>query len=412
MKRKLFVVIFTTGMSLFLMGAVVVDLLVSSNTVSSWGEIADRYYSDRVNLPPMPTPVAYTDVAQQISAEQWDFLATPYWNFNHSGGTFYVAASSKLAKQLNLPLKIIAYEDIRLGEVIILGAPLESDNYEGLALFTAPDFMPYEAGFPLEKYLMDEFSMRRVVWSAVLKAEEDAVMDLLTLNDASLAMAPASMMMSAMSSETVTDFRLLQSGTNNLSLSVHIPIEFVNSTVALQSSTNLIDGAWSTVLQTNVVTNGVLAFTIADIPNLIYETRVTSGWVDCSSCATDPNAVCTNQTWVVSTNQVAVGGGLIYYRTTATGDGSDTDADGLTNLEEYELGTAYDDEDSDDDLMPDGYEVSVDLNPLLYSDGGLDSDSDGLVNSNEYQNRTDPFNDDIYAPTVQLIVPLVVFAAP
>ncbi len=41
-------------------------------------------------------------------------------------------------------------------EVVILGAPLESESYSGMALFKAPEFMPYEEDYPVDQYLMDE----------------------------------------------------------------------------------------------------------------------------------------------------------------------------------------------------------------------------------------------------------------
>lgn len=100
-------------------------------------------------------------------------------------------------------------------------------------------------------------------------------------------------------------------------------------------------------------------------------------------------------------------------------DGSiDSDRDGLTDLEEIELGTQpyYNDSDFDslsdgdevkiygtDPLqadtdqggITDGYEVSTGLNPLDASDDLLfDSDQDGLNNQQERELGTDPFNSD------------------
>ena len=53
---------------------------------------------------------------------------------------------------------------------------------------------------------------------------------------------------------------------------------------------------------------------------------------------------------------------------------NDDDEDGLTNGEEQVYGTDKDNPDSDNDGLPDGYEVNVvETNPLLN-----DTDSDGL----------------------------------
>ena len=68
---------------------------------------------------------------------------------------------------------------------------------------------------------------------------------------------------------------------------------------------------------------------------------------------------------------------------------SDQDADGLKNIEEYTLGTLPNNADTDDDGMPDGWEVRYGLNPLA-NDAGEDLDADGLTNLAEYQQGTDP----------------------
>ncbi|AKJ65201.1 hypothetical protein [Kiritimatiella glycovorans] len=106
-----------------------------------------------------------------------------------------------------------------------------------------------------------------------------------------------------------------------------------------------------------------------------------------------PGETCTNQTLVVVTNSTAIGGGVIFYRTSASSD-VDTDSDGLDNVTEYDLGTDYQNSDSDGDGMPDGWEVQYGFNPLYYADGGFDYDSDGLINADEYLNGTYPNDTD------------------
>lgn len=78
----------------------------------------------------------------------------------------------------------------------------------------------------------------------------------------------------------------------------------------------------------------------------------------------------------------------------------DSDEDGLTNLEEYELGTDMQLKDSDGDNMEDGWEVTNGLSPTDNSDALLDKDSDGYTNLEEFNSNTDP-SDPEDKPTVE-----------
>jgi len=72
----------------------------------------------------------------------------------------------------------------------------------------------------------------------------------------------------------------------------------------------------------------------------------------------------------------------------------DTDGDGLTNLQEYQLGADPNDSDTDNDNMPDGWEFDNNLNATDASDANEDTDDDGLTNLQEYQLGADPNDSD------------------
>jgi hypothetical protein len=82
------------------------------------------------------------------------------------------------------------------------------------------------------------------------------------------------------------------------------------------------------------------------------------------------------------------------YTAGATGD---VDSDGLPNSAELAAGTDPFNPDSDYDGIPDGWEVTYNLNPLLATDAEVDSDSpngDTLTNLQEYRLGTDPTKKD------------------
>lgn len=71
-------------------------------------------------------------------------------------------------------------------------------------------------------------------------------------------------------------------------------------------------------------------------------------------------------------------------------DAADTDSDGLSDPQEHALGTNPTNADSDADGLPDGWEKSHNLDPLLGTDAALDSDGDGVGNLAEFTAGTDP----------------------
>ena len=93
----------------------------------------------------------------------------------------------------------------------------------------------------------------------------------------------------------------------------------------------------------------------------------------------------------------------------------DPDNDGLSNLEEYLNGTDINNEDTDGDGMPDGWEVENNLDPVTYS-ADIDTDGDGMTDLEEYQNGTDPNvrnesdepDDDSISPLLIIIILLVI----
>jgi hypothetical protein len=71
----------------------------------------------------------------------------------------------------------------------------------------------------------------------------------------------------------------------------------------------------------------------------------------------------------------------------------DIDSDGLFNTVEFKIGTDIDCHDSDSDGMPDGWEYGYGLDPNSPS-GNTDTDGDGLTDLEEYISDSNPLIDD------------------
>ena len=72
----------------------------------------------------------------------------------------------------------------------------------------------------------------------------------------------------------------------------------------------------------------------------------------------------------------------------------DTDADGLSNVDEFDAGSDPRLADGDADGMPDGFEIEHGLDPAS-NDGALDLEGDGVANLAEYRLGLDPQADDV-----------------
>jgi hypothetical protein len=89
----------------------------------------------------------------------------------------------------------------------------------------------------------------------------------------------------------------------------------------------------------------------------------------------------------------------------------DPDNDNLTNIMEFLNGTNINDPDTDDDGMPDDWEIRYGLDPLLYSKDN-DADNDGRTDFEEYLDGTDPIvrntsDDNNYLPLFILLFAMI-----
>ena len=414
MKRKVIVRFAIAGASLLLTGAVAVGtvdkLLFETPTVGSVGELVEKYIAFREQYGPIAPPsVIYQDVAEQMSKGDWSFLKAG-WFFEFKGDVLYVPEKSALAKELKLPALIQAREDIKSGEIFFFSAPLTNGaagNFSGLAAVAAPEFMPYEKDFPLDRYLFDEFSPRRIVWEITLKPEADAWLDMTFQSNeaqASKLLEGGGMMRMMVPEENANDLWLcLEPQSGSMSLNVFAPEGFTNR-VEVYSCPDLISNVWSIVAQ-NLYPSGTNPVTL-DVSG--SEVRFyAAGNMDVDSDGdgipdarekyiykTDPNNPDTDGDGMPDGWEIQYGFNPLLY---ADG-GFDFDSDGLSNAKEYLYGTRPDIPDTDGDGMPDGWEVAGALNPLVNDSAG-DPDGDGVNNLAEYNAGTHPQIYNVTPPT-------------
>lgn len=306
--------------------------VIDPKTVSSVENLLGHFYQARSSLPPLPTPVDYKEVAAQLSEGRVDFIASPNWAYTHDGGTYYLAEGSRLAKGLELPATLLAYEDLASGKVVLAAIPDATEVLEALVVEDAPEFAPFTEGTSVEGYLLKELWPRRVIWSATLKPEADAWNDLVQAEQA-IGMSVAPMMMAMSEPETITLFEVVQDGTN---ISVNLPDEFIGADISLERSTNLVAGSWADVLQTNAAYGGTMFLAHAALTDLPGETIITTNTAD----TVDPISGETNYIAGTVTTNYMVEHIPAFYRAYASSS-VDTDGDGIDNVSEYGLGSDF-----------------------------------------------------------------------
>ena len=263
MKKNL-IIAGLSGVVALLVGAVVFEAATDNRTVDSWSSLMLAYCDVRKQMPPLPMQTE--NVLSRMEADDWSFLCD-FWQIRQSGGVWYAAENSELAK-LDLPLKVIVFEDIRLGEVIIMSSPLSETSFQGEALFTAPKFIDLAAFQRDEELVLSEeeqldilfqdLSPRRVVWEITLKSESEKWSDLLSAEKALLSgeseliMMPQ-MMMSVPAAYSNDLWLCLEQTNGTTQLNVFAPESVTN--VEVYACTDLVANVW-TLAATNLHPTG------------------------------------------------------------------------------------------------------------------------------------------------------------
>ncbi|MGE4490771.1 MAG: hypothetical protein AB7E95_14615, partial [Kiritimatiellales bacterium] len=366
MKKKQVMIIGLCAVATLLFGAVVAEkAALDSKTVSSWADIYELYQA-RTVTPPLPDLTDPLSVYGRMKSGDWSFM-NANWFRVEPGGTLYVSEKSKELAGLKLPLTVRVYDYLPSGETYILSSA-DGKNFQSEAAFRSEPLTVegFEMRTEREQSCELFFGLwrRRLVWEVTLKAESDRWAELLSLKSV-VTVQPV--VMKTMSLSGPVGFQVMQDGTN---LSVNLPDAFVGATITLKRSTNLIEGAWSTVCTQTVTNSGIQFLAAAEVPD-------PAGGTSSNSYSGGSIPVPGGEDGGGSGGSGSFFGAPAYYRSYAVST-VDSDGDGLDNVTEYDLGTDY----------------------LT-----ADSDGDGLSDGTELNQRADPLNDDASAPEVVLFAP-------
>ena len=298
-----------------------------SNSVNSYEELVTDYLVYRENSYMLAVPSWYLLADQVETIESTYGLAgfqnQPDWYFNFNVGDRYFTTNSPLAGLVSHGTKLIIYEDMVSGEILVVRDT--GTNFVEEIVFKSPEW-PDIGKDDTSAYLLQELSKRRVVWHVTLKdvelAEEEFAA-MLAAQDEEFEGGGMMMLMSGGSCSEIVFTGIEKQETNDvIDVGLCIPDGITN--VDVFASTNLMtDGYPWVMVATNlsVVTNSVV-------------------W---------------SWTNVVETNVfMAAADGLL-----------DSDGDGLTDGREFYLfGTDMNLWDTDGDSYSDGEELQWGTDPL------------------------------------------------
>lgn len=316
---SIFTVFITIGWS-------IAQLSDESNTVNSYENLVADYLAYRESSYMLAVPSWYLLPDQVETIENAYGLAgfqnQPDWYFNFNVGDRYFTTNSPLAGLISHGTKVIIYEDMVNGELLVVRDT--GSNFVEEIVFKSPEW-PDMGKDDTSAYLLRELSKRRVVWHVTLKDAELADEDFAAMLAAKEEFEGGGMMMlmSGGSCSEIVFTGIERQETNDvIDVGLCIPDGITN--VDVFASTNLMmDGYPWVMVATNlsVITNSVV-------------------W---------------SWTNVLETNVFM-----------AAADGSmDSDGDGLTDGREFYLfGTDMNLWDTDGDSYSDGEELQWGTDPL------------------------------------------------
>lgn len=357
-------------------GWTVVQLSDESNTVLTWDETIQLYLDFRESsyMLAVPSWFMFSDQIESIESTYGlvGFQNQPDFYVDFNAGDIYFSAKSEIAQQISHGTKLVFYEDMTTGELLVMRDT--GDAFEEEIVFKAPEWPELSKGESSKNYLFRELSKRRVAWHVTMKdkelAEEEYQNWLAALDEEEF--EGGGMMLMLMGGEDELAIAEMKTVTNGLLLNIEYTVSFSGTVWSAFSydapacvDTNVGGGGGGgspplpgTNECTNCVSNcdidpinsfnGLVHVWTAVFTNLLLTGETFTAWTDSRPLALDAN-----------TNPV--------HRFYAFGNnGIDTDSDGLSDA--FEIFTAK-------------------SHPEIW-----DTDGDGIGDGEEWTNGTSPNN--------------------
>lgn len=257
----LFILIATLGLAV----AQFVRSSDDSQSVATWDDLVKRYLVFREDSYRLVVPSWYlaADQVEDIWKEKGleGFQNQPDWFMTFDSGALTLSAKSELAQQIKPGTRLILYEDMTKGELLICSLP-EKDGAEPKEeiVFKSLPWPELAKGDTTTQYLARELSKRQIVWQVTLKDEaqvqaEAEAAELVAQEEESGGMLR---MMSGGTCSEIT-FTAIELSTNTVDVGLCVPDGITN--VDIFASTNLMPDGFPWVLvaiNLPVTTNSVV----------------------------------------------------------------------------------------------------------------------------------------------------------
>ena len=200
----------------------------SENIIASYDDLITRYLDYREHNYKLAVPSWYlsTDQVEEIDSQYGlaGFQNQPDWYVNFNMGELMIEPNSPLAAQAGDGTRLILYEDMTKGELLIIqdaGATFKTETS-----YKSPKWPKENQSEAIATYLTRELSKRRVVWHVVLRDEASAQVN------AQAALAPVSFggseMLLLMGGESDSNIVITAIEPNEPTLTLAYPVDFTN----------------------------------------------------------------------------------------------------------------------------------------------------------------------------------------